>query len=77
LFYRVAVRRAVLRDSGFVQHGAQPERGCNAVLFFSFPCRALDDVEAVMHKLNDRPRKTLNFKTPYEVFFPEKERDVA
>jgi len=45
--------------------------------FFSFPCRALDDVEAVMHKLNDRPRKTLNFKTPYEVFFPEKERDVA
>jgi len=36
-----------------------------------------DDVEAVMHKLNHRPRKTLNFKTPHEVFFPEKERDAA
>jgi hypothetical protein len=22
------------------KHGAQPERGYNAVLFFSFPCRA-------------------------------------
>jgi len=45
--------------------------------FFSFPGRALDDVEAVMYKLNHRPRKTLNFKTPHEVFFPEKERDAA
>jgi len=36
-----------------------------------------DDVEAVMHKLNHRPRKTLNFKIPHEVFFPEKERDAA
>jgi len=45
--------------------------------FFSFPGRALDDVEAVMQKLNHHPRKTLNFKTPYEVFFPEKERDAA
>jgi transposase, IS30 family len=26
-------------------------------------------VEAVMHKLNDRPRKTLGFRTPFEVFF--------
>jgi len=32
-----------------------------------------DDVEAVMHKLNHRPRKTLNFKTPHEVFFAEQE----
>jgi len=45
--------------------------------FLCFPGRALDDVEAVMHKLNHRPRKTLNFKTPHEVFFPEKERDAA
>jgi len=36
-----------------------------------------DAVEAVMHKLNHRPRKTLNFKTPHEVFFSEKERDAA
>lgn len=36
-----------------------------------------DEVEAVMHKLNHRPRKTLNFKTPHEVFFAEKERDAA
>jgi IS30 family transposase len=28
-----------------------------------------DEVEAVMYKLNHRPRKTLNFKTPYAVFF--------
>jgi len=27
--------------------------------------------------LNHRPRKTLNFKTPHEVFFPEKEGDAA
>ncbi|MDD5268852.1 MAG: IS30 family transposase [Methylococcales bacterium] len=30
-----------------------------------------DEVEAVMHKLNHRPRKALNFKTPYAVFFAE------
>ena len=28
-----------------------------------------DEVEAVMHRLNHRPRKKLGFKTPYEVFF--------
>lgn len=28
-----------------------------------------EEVEAVMHKLNHRPRKTLNYKTPHEVFF--------
>lgn len=26
------------------------------------------DVEMVMNKLNHRPRKALNFKTPYAVF---------
>lgn len=30
-----------------------------------------DEVEAVMYKLNHRPRKTLNFKTPHAVFFAE------
>jgi IS30 family transposase len=30
-----------------------------------------DAVEAVMDKLNHRPRKTLNFKTPHAVFFAE------
>jgi IS30 family transposase len=36
-----------------------------------------DAVEAVMHKLNHRSRKTLNFKTPHEVFFAEKEKETA
>ena len=35
------------------------------------------DVEAVMHKLNHRPRKTLKFKTPHEVFFAEQEKEAA
>jgi transposase, IS30 family len=35
------------------------------------------EVEAVMHKLNHRPRKTLNFKTPREVFFAEQEQEAA
>jgi IS30 family transposase len=39
----------------------------------SFESITDDEVEAVMHKLNHRPRKTLNFKTPYEVFFAEQE----
>lgn len=28
-----------------------------------------EEVEAVMNKLNHRPRKALNYKTPYQVFF--------
>lgn len=35
------------------------------------------DVEAVMHKLNHRPRKTLNYKTPHAVFFAEQEQEAA
>lgn len=35
------------------------------------------DVEAVMHKLNHRPRKTLNYKTPHAVFFAEAEQEAA
>jgi len=38
----------------------------------SFESIADDDVEAVIHKLNHRSRKTLNFKTPHEVFFLKK-----
>ena len=30
-----------------------------------------DEVEAVMNKLNHRPRKTLKFKTPHTVFFAD------
>ena len=27
-----------------------------------------DDLDAIAHRLNSRPRKILNFQTPYEVF---------
>ncbi|MDD5631529.1 MAG: hypothetical protein PHI13_05795 [Methylococcales bacterium] len=36
-----------------------------------------DEVEAVIHKLNHCPRKTLNFKTPYAVFFAELLQEAA
>jgi transposase, IS30 family len=36
-----------------------------------------DEVEAVMNKLNHRPRKTLNFKTPHVVFFAESLQEAA
>jgi IS30 family transposase len=36
-----------------------------------------DEVTAVMHKLNHRPRKTLNYKTPHAVFFAESEQKAA
>ena len=36
-----------------------------------------EQVEEVMHKLNHRPRKVLNYKIPHEVFFDENEREVA
>lgn len=36
-----------------------------------------DEVEAVMLKLNHRPRKTLHFKTPHEVFSAEQEKEAA
>jgi len=28
-----------------------------------------DEIDFIMHRLNHRPRKTLGYKTPYEVFF--------
>jgi len=43
----------------------------------SFETITDDEVEAVMYKLNHRPRKTLNFKTPHEVFFAEPEKEAA
>jgi IS30 family transposase len=36
-----------------------------------------DEVESVIHKLNHRPRKTLNFKTPHELFSAEQEKEAA
>ena len=36
-----------------------------------------DEVEAVMNKLNHRPRKTLKFKTPHKVFFAEPLQEAA
>jgi len=36
-----------------------------------------DEVEAVMNKLNHRPRRTLNFKTPHTVFFAESLQEAA
>ncbi len=35
-----------------------------------------EQVEAVMHKLNHRPRKSLNFKTPHAVFFADDQREA-
>ena len=36
-----------------------------------------EEVEAVMEKLNHRPRKTLNYNTPYATFFNNTEREAA
>ena len=36
-----------------------------------------DEVEAVMNKLNHRPRKTLKFKTPHAVFFSDTLQEAA
>jgi len=43
----------------------------------SFENITSEDVEAVMNKLNHRPRKTLNYNTPYTVFFNNTEREAA
>jgi transposase, IS30 family len=42
-----------------------------------FETIASEDVEQVMNKLNQRPRKSLDFRTPHEVFFEEIHQDVA
>jgi IS30 family transposase len=34
-------------------------------------------VEEVMQKLNHRPRKTLNYKTPHAIFFGDDNRQTA
>jgi IS30 family transposase len=36
-----------------------------------------DEDEAVMNKLNHRPRKTLKFKTPHTVFFADTLQEAA
>jgi IS30 family transposase len=36
-----------------------------------------DEVDAVMNKLNHRPRKTLKFKTPHTVFFADTLQEAA
>ena len=35
------------------------------------------EVEDVMYKLNHRPRKTLDFKTPYSIFFADTLQETA
>lgn len=36
-----------------------------------------EQVELVMHRLNNRPRKGLNYQTPHSVFFEQTERKAA
>ncbi len=36
-----------------------------------------EDVERVMNRLNHRPRKTLNYRTPHDVFFNQTMREAA
>ena len=43
----------------------------------SFEDITSEEVEAVMNKLNHRPRKTLNYETPYAVFFNNTEREAT
>ena len=43
----------------------------------SFETITDEEVERVMEKLNHRPRKTLNYKTPHEVFFDENHQKEA
>lgn len=53
----------------------------SAKLYFTKGCSfeniTDDEVETVMNKLNHRPRKTLNFKTPHAVFFAESLQEAA
>ena len=43
----------------------------------SFKAITSEEVEAVMNKLNLRPRKTLNYETPHTVFFDNTKREAA
>jgi IS30 family transposase len=43
----------------------------------SFEDIGCEEVEAVMNKLNHRPRKTLNYDTPHAVFFNNTEREAT
>ena len=66
-------------DGIFFAHPGCPwERGCNeninGLLRQYFPkgtdlrIYTLDDLRAVEHRLNTRPRKTLGWRTPTEIF---------
>ena len=43
----------------------------------SFEAITDEQIEAVMYRLNHRPRKGLDYQTPYEVFFEQFERKAA
>ena len=43
----------------------------------SFESITDEQVDKVMERLNHRPRKTLNYKTPYEMFFSKTECKAA
>ena len=43
----------------------------------SFETITDEEVEVVIQKLNHRPRKTLNYKTPHAVFFAESQQEAA
>ena len=36
-----------------------------------------DEINMIQNRLNNRPRKVLNYKTPYEVFFTEMSKKLA
>lgn len=65
--------------SGAYAKGHVPDK--SAKLYFTKGSRFAnitdDEVEAAMNKLNHRPRKILNFKTPHAVFFAESLQEAA
>lgn len=73
------VAKAIKADIYFARPYASNQRGLNEnvnglVRQYLPKSRRLDTVtdeelDLIMHRLNHRPRKTLGFRTPYEVFF--------
>ena len=73
------VAKAIKADMYFARPYASNERGLNEninglVRQYLPKTRRLDTVseeelDLIMHRLNHRPRKTLGYRTPYEVFF--------
>jgi len=74
-----SVVRAIKADISFASPYASNQRGLNenvnGLVRQDLPkTRWLDTVtdeelDLIMHRLNHRPRKTLGYRTPYEVFF--------